>query len=90
MFPAKNLHHSPQTTQNKEDKNRVFLCALNKKIRLTAQRTQNSKFQFSFFTSGVISFTIFQTFLLSFTLKSFIYLLHLWERKQPLRGVTCN
>ena len=65
----------------------MFLCALIEKKRWTPQSIQNSKFQFSFlFISAVISFTIFQILLFSFTLKPFIYFLHIWERKQPLKA----
>ena len=45
MFPAKNSHHSPKSTHNKENKtinSKMFLCNLNKKKRLTAQSIQNS------------------------------------------------
>ena len=86
IFPAKYSHHSRKTTQNKENKKRMFLCALNEKKRWTAQSIQNSKFQFSsFLISVVISFTIFQILLFSFTLKAFIYFIHMWERKQSLK-----
>ena len=112
MFPAKNLHHSPKSTQNEEKKTinlRMFLCGLNEKKRLNAQNIQNSIIwypnKFSCFESGerslihltfqdvfffyfwFISFTIFQILLFTFTLKPFVYFIHMWERKQPLRGV---
>ena len=69
----------------------MFFCALNeKKGELhKAFKIQNSSFLF-FFISAIISFTIFQILLFTFTLKPFIYFIHMWERKQPLRGVPCN
>ena len=43
-FPAKNSHHNPKFTHNKESKTfnlRMFLCALNEKKKLTGQSIQN-------------------------------------------------
>ena len=83
MFPAKNSHHSPKTTQNKENKKRMFLCALNENNKWTAQSIQNSKFQLFFFFLFLPSL-VSQSFKF---LKPFIYFIHIRKRKQPLRGV---